>query len=86
MQDYGGQIESIDDYDEMLDRWGEMLEDGDSAGALEMLSQRLPKIPGMANIEDYLAKVSHYTASFLDKYSPQCQANQLYFSCPVPSS
>ena len=41
----------------MLDRWGEMLESGDSAGALEMLGQRLPELPDGDNLEDYLSKV-----------------------------
>jgi len=41
----------------MMDRWGEMLEAGDSGGALEMLSQRLPAVPGLDNIEDLLSKV-----------------------------
>ena len=57
MQDYGGKIQSIDDYDEMLDHWGEMLEQGDSGDALEMLSARLPKIPGLANLETLLSQV-----------------------------
>lgn len=57
MQNYGGQIDSIDEYDEMLDRWGEMLETGDSAGALEMLGQRLPELPEGDDLEDYLSKV-----------------------------
>lgn len=57
VQDYGGKIDSVDEYDEMLDRWGEMLEAGDSAGALEMLGQRLPELPEGDNLEDYLSKV-----------------------------
>ena len=57
MQDYGGKIDSIDEYDEMLDRWGEMLEAGDSAGALDMLGQRLPELPEGDELEDYLSKV-----------------------------
>ena len=57
MQDYGGKIQSIDDYDELLDHWGEMLEQGDSDEVLEMLSQRLPKIPGLANLETLLSQV-----------------------------
>ena len=57
MQDYGGKIDSIDEYDEMLDRWGEMLEAGDSAGAMDMLGQRLPDLPEGDELEDYLSKV-----------------------------
>ena len=40
-----------------------MLEAGDSGGALEMLSQRLPAVPGLDNIEDFLAKVLQLNVS-----------------------
>jgi hypothetical protein len=58
MQDYGGQIDSIDEYDEMMDRWGELLEAGDTGGAIAMLEQRLPEMPEFdSNAGDFLAKV-----------------------------
>ena len=58
MQDYGGQIDSIDEYDEMMDRWGELLEAGDTGGAIAMLEQRLPEMPEFdSNVGDYLAMV-----------------------------
>lgn len=57
-QDYGGQINSIDEYDEMMDRWGELLEAGDTGGAIAMLEQRLPEMPEFdSNVGDYLASV-----------------------------
>ena len=41
----------------MLDLWWEMLEAGDSAGAMDMLGQRLPELPEGDDLEDYLSKV-----------------------------
>ena len=70
MQDYGGKIQSIDDYDEMLDHWGEMLEQGDPGDALEMLSARLPKVPGLANLETLLSQVQPLQCIAALQYEP----------------
>ena len=42
----------------MMDRWGELLEAGDTGGAIAMLEQRLPEMPEFdSNVGDYLAMV-----------------------------
>ena len=87
MQNYGGQIDSIDQYDEMLDRWGEMLEAGDSAGALEMLDQRLPELPEGDDLEDYLSKVLllYSRLGTLEPVTEVCHADPLSLCQPAKS-
>lgn len=62
MQDFGGKIESIDDYDEMLDNWGDMMEEGNFAGVLSMLEHRLPKISGVPPLDELIQRASPLTS------------------------
>jgi hypothetical protein len=63
MQDYGGSIESIDEFDEMLDQWGDMMEEGNFAGVLSLLEQRLPKKSGIPPLDELIQKASLFTES-----------------------
>ena len=65
MQDYGGKIESIDDYDELLDQWGNMMEEGNFAGVLSLLEQRLPKLSGIPPLDELIQKASLPTRCLL---------------------
>ncbi len=57
VQDYGGKIDSLDQYDEMLNQWGDMMEEGDFAGVLSMLEHRLPKVSGIPPLDEIIQRV-----------------------------
>ncbi len=51
---FGGKIESVDDYDEMMDTWGELMEAGEYGAVLALLDAKLPPVPGIPPLDDFI--------------------------------
>ena len=51
---FGGKIESVDDYDEMMDTWGELMEAGEYGAVLALLDAKLPPVPGIPPLDEFI--------------------------------
>ena len=54
----GTPFESLEDFDQTLERWEGLLEEGDYDGVLELLDKTYGNVPGLPPIEQILQRVS----------------------------
>lgn len=65
MQAYGGAIQSVDDYDELMDQWGDLLEAGEYGAVLSLLEKRLPVLEDIPPLEELLTRVRRRVCKLL---------------------
>ena len=53
----GPPVESLEDYDDMLDEWAHLMDSGDYAGVLTMLEKRLAHVEGLPPLDEILSSV-----------------------------
>ena len=53
----GPPVESLEDYDDMLEEWANLMDSGDYAGVLTMLEKRLAHVEGLPPLDEILSGV-----------------------------